>query len=312
MAVAFFFPGQGAQHVGMGADLAAEFPEAGEIGREADEVLGYGLSALCAGGPAEMLSLTEHAQPAILMTSVMTLRVLQARTSIRPAVVAGHSLGEYTALVAAGALDFSDALRIVHVRGRLMQEAVPAGVGAMAAIAGLDEAEIERVCADSRREREVLEPANFNGAGQVVIAGHAAAVERAALLASERGARLVRRLPVSAPFHCSLMEPAAKGLADVLEGVLFRVPAVPFVSSIDGMAVSDPSAFPARLARQVERPIRWDRCVERIVALGCSEALEVGPDNVLSGLARRMKLGVTSRPVGTAAAMRKIVAGEEG
>lgn len=312
MAVAFFFPGQGAQHVGMGVDLAAEFPEAEEVRREADEVLGYALSALCAAGPAETLALTEHAQPAVLVMSTMTLRVLEARTRIRPAVVAGHSLGEYTALVAAGALDFRDALRIVRARGCLMQEAVPVGVGAMAAVAGLEEAEIVRVCAESRSEGEVLEPVNFNGAGQVVIAGHSVAVERAMPLARERGARLVRRLEVSAPFHCSLMAPAAQGLADVLQRVRFRSPAVSVVSSIDGTEVSDLTALPARLAEQVETPVRWDRCVEAVVALGCTEALEVGPDNVLSGLARRMKLGITSRPVGTAAAIREIVAGEMG
>jgi [acyl-carrier-protein] S-malonyltransferase len=310
MAVAFLFPGQGSQHVGMTADLAREFIAAREVLSEADDVLGYPLSRLCAEGPADALALTENAQPAILTTSIMALRVVEAETALRPAVVAGHSIGEYTALVAAGALEFADALRIVHLRGRLMQEAVPVGVGAMAAVVGLDDEAIAHLCAACREGEDVLEPANFNGAGQVVIAGHAAAVERAIGRAKELGVRLAQRLPVSAPFHCRLMAPAARGMAPVLRRVEFRSPSVPVLSNIDGTAVADPAAIPERLAAQIERPVRWDRCMQTVAALGCTRALELGPGKVLAGLARRMQTGVVARTVGTAAAVREVAAQE--
>jgi [acyl-carrier-protein] S-malonyltransferase len=306
MSVAFLFPGQASQKVGMGADLAAEFPEARRVQEEADATLGYKLSALCHEGPADTLGLTEHAQPAILMTSIMVLRVLEAQAAVRPAVLAGHSLGEYTALVAAGALELADALRVVRARGRFMQEAVPVGVGAMAAVIGLDEDAITRLCDEAREGDEVLEPANFNGGSQVVVAGHATAVDRAVELATAHGARLARRLTVSAPFHCPLMAPAARRLAPLLAELPFRSPSVPIVSSVDAAEVANPATMPAHLAAQVERPVRWDRCIEAIVARGCGEALEVGPDSVLSGLVRRMKLGLSTQPVGTAAAVRDL------
>ncbi len=309
MARAFLFPGQGSQHVGMGADLVREFPEARRTMEESDDALGYALSRLCADGPESTLALTEHAQPAILAVSVAVLRVLEERAGERPEIAAGHSLGEYTALVAAGALEFGVALRVVQARGRLMQEAVSPGVGAMTAIVGVDASMIEEWCATVRRDGEVVGPANYNGAGQIVIAGHAAAVDRVAALAKDHGARLVRRLPVSAPFHCALMSPAAEALAGVLRGVPFRAPRVLLVSNLDGCLVSDPAELAQRLARQVEQPVRWDRCMATVVARGCTQALELGPGNTLSALARRMALGLTSRPVGTAAAVHELLGG---
>lgn len=309
IARAFLFPGQGSQYVGMGADLGIEFPEARRTMQEADDALDYRLSRLCADGPEDTLALTEHAQPAILAVSVMVLRVLEARTRNRPLIVAGHSLGEYTALVAAGVLDFGIALRVVRARGRLMQEAVSPGVGGMTAIVGIDAAVIEQWCMTACRDEEMVAPANYNGAGQVVIAGHAAAVDRVAALAQEHGARLVRRVPVSAPFHCGLMRPAAQGLATLLRTVPFRAPQVLLVSNLDGAVVSDPSELGHRLATQVERPVRWDRCMATVASQGCTHVLELGPGNTLSALARRMDLGLTSRPVGTVAAVRELLDG---
>ena len=309
VAVALLFPGQGSQYVGMGADLRKAFPESREVMEEAESVLGYGLAALCDEGPEEALSRTEHAQPAILAVSVMVLRALESRTAVQPSAVAGHSLGEYTAMVAAGVLDFADALRLVRARGQLMQAAVPVGVGGMAAIVGLDEAAIELLCGDAGRPGEVLEVANVNGAGQVVVAGHATAVDRAVTIAKERGARLARRLPVSAPFHCALMEPAALGLAELLAGATVRVPKLPVISSIDGLPEADPHAIRERLGRQIVQPVRWDRCVRTLATLGCDEGYEVGPGNVLSGLGRRMQVGPAARPLGTAAAVERLAAG---
>lgn len=309
MICAFLFPGQGSQHVGMGVDLRREFPEARRTIEEADDALGYGLGRLCADGPEETLSLTEHAQPAILAASVMVLRVLEERSDNRPAIVAGHSLGEYTALVAAGVVDFGAALRIVRERGRLMQDAVPPGVGAMAAIVGIDAIRIEQWCAVASRGAEVVGPANYNGAGQIVVAGHAAAVERVAALAKGHGARLVRRLAVSAPFHCALMAPAAERLAAVLGAIPFRTPRVRLVSNLDGAVVSDPGEIGERLARQVERPVRWDRCMETVASEGCTHALELGPGNALSALTRRMDLCLTTRSIGTVGAVRELLCG---
>jgi [acyl-carrier-protein] S-malonyltransferase len=309
MSWAFLFPGQGSQHVGMGADLVAEFPEARRTMQEADDALAYSLGRLCTDGPEDRLALTEYAQPAILAVSVAVLRVLVGRRGDQPLIVAGHSLGEYTALVAAGVLEFSVALQIVRARGRLMQEAVSPGVGGMTAIVGIDAADIEQWCAATCQDGEVVGPANYNGAGQIVIAGHAAAVDRVATLAKEHGARLVRRLPVSAPFHCALMNPAARGLTTLLRAVPFRTPRVHVVSNLDGAVVSDPGELAQRLARQVEQPVRWDRCMATVASRGCTHALELGPGNTLSALARRTDLGLTSRPVGTAAALHELLNG---
>jgi [acyl-carrier-protein] S-malonyltransferase len=312
MGVAFIFPGQGSQYVGMGADVAATSSAARAILAEADEVLGYRLSRLCAEGPADELALTVHAQPAILATSIALLRALEAGTDLRPLAVAGHSLGEYTALVAAESLAFADALRVVHERGRLMQEAVPVGVGAMAAVVGLDEDAVASLCAGATHPGEVLEAATVNGGGQIVIAGHTTAVDRALAQARDRGARLAQRLPVSAPFHCSLMSPAARGLAAVLREVRFRTPRVPVVCNVDGAATIDAELLRRRLVEQMERPVRWDRCMQTLAALGCTRALEIGPGKVLAGLARRMAVGVRCRSVGTLAALREVGEGDVG
>ncbi len=309
MRLALLFPGQGSQYVSMGTDLAAAFPEARMVLQEAESVLGYDLGTLCAAGPEETLSLTQHAQPAILTVSVMALRALGARASLQPVALAGHSLGEYTALVAAGTLEFADALRVVRARGQLMQAAVPVGAGAMAAIVGVDDGDVETLCAAARSDGEVLEPANVNGGGQVVLAGHAAAVERVVTLAKAWGAKLARRLAVSAPFHCELMRPAAMALGSILAETPLRAPQVPVLSNVDGAAMFDPAAIRERLCRQVERTVRWDRCMRTLADLGCVEALEVGPGNVLSSLARRMGVGIASRPVGTAAAIERMAAG---
>jgi [acyl-carrier-protein] S-malonyltransferase len=293
----------------MAGELAADFPEAAEALAEAASAFGGGLAELLRDGPEERLALTENAQPAILTTSIMALRVLAARSRPQPIAVAGHSLGEYTALVAAGVLDLADAVRLVRTRGAIMQAAVPPATGTMAAVIGLPDADVIALCAEARDAGETLAPANFNGGAQVVIAGHIAAVERAVGLARDRGARLVRILSVSAPFHCAMMTEAADRFGDALAAVHFRTPALPIVCNVDGAVVSDAEALRDRLRRQMTRPVYWDRCVRTLVDLGCTEALEVGPGNVLSGMLRRMHTGLSARPAGTAAALRAILDG---
>lgn len=286
-AIAFLFPGQGAQHVGMGRALAERFPCARDTFAEADAVLGTALSRLCFEGPPDVLALTEHTQPAILTHSWALTRVLADELGLRPVWAAGHSLGEFSALVAAGALAFPDALRLVRERGRAMQEAVPVGQGCMAAVLGLDPDAITAVCREAA-DGEVVSAANFNGPGQVVIAGHRAAVDRAAALAKARGAKRVIPLPVSAPFHCALMAPAARRLATLLAQVSVRAPAFPVISNVEADAYSDAASIQALLARQVTAPVRWQESVQRLAALGCRRALEVGPGKTLTGLAKRI------------------------
>jgi [acyl-carrier-protein] S-malonyltransferase len=288
MSVAFLFPGQGSQKVGMGSALAQAYPEARAVYQEADEALGFSLSRLCFEGPQAELTLTANAQPAILATSVAALRVIARETDLRPAVVAGHSLGEYSALVAAQALRLVDAVRVVHLRGKFMQEAVPAGTGAMAAVVGLDGAAVEAVCAAARAEvGGVVSPANLNGGGQVVIAGAKAAVEKASALAKEKGARAIP-LQVSAPFHCALMQPAADRLAEVLRDVAVARPLVPVVTNVEAEPTEDPEKVRRLLVEQVTAPVRWEDCVKRVVAMGATRALEVGAGNVLAGLVKRI------------------------
>ena len=285
--LAFVFPGQGSQSVGMGKDLSAEFAPARETFAEADDVLGFSLSGLCFEGPEAELKLTENTQPAILAASIAALRVLETETPFRPKFVAGHSLGEYSALVAVGALKFSDALKLVRERGRLMQQAVPAGQGAMAVVLGLEMGVVDALCADAARG-EVVSPANFNGGGQVVIAGAKSAVERAAALAKERGAKRVLDLPVSAPFHCRLMQPAADGLDRALKDIAIR----PFQIGVVTNAEADVNLSAERvkplLIEQAVRPVRWEESVKKLAALGCERILEVGPGKVLRGLAKRI------------------------
>jgi [acyl-carrier-protein] S-malonyltransferase len=256
---------------------------------EADAALGYPLSALCFGGPENELQLTANTQPAILATSIAALRAVAELAGVRPQVVAGHSLGEYSALVCAGALRFADAIRLVHLRGRFMQDAVPAGVGAMAAVIGLDAETVAAACTEAIAGQGVVcQPANLNGAGQVVIAGHAAAVERAMSLCKQRGAKLVKALPVSAPFHCALMAPAAERLAAELAGVEVGPLTVPVVTNVEAEPNQDAARVKDLLVRQVTGAVRWEQSVLRLVAMGVTDVVEIGAGRVLTGLCKRI------------------------
>jgi [acyl-carrier-protein] S-malonyltransferase len=283
--VACLFPGQGSQVVGMGRDLCEAFPVAAATFEEADDSLGASLGRLCFDGPPEALSLTEHAQPAILTASVAAFRVLHGSTGLEPAVLAGHSLGEWSALVVSGAIAFADAVRGVRERGRLMQRAVPAGVGAMAAVMGLESDDVGVLCAIAA-EDDVLGPANLNGAGQTVVAGGVAAVERLVALAASRGGK-ARRLPVSAPFHCALMAPAADGLAAWLADTTLHAPAWPIVTSVEARQVTGVDDVRRLLVAQVTAPVRWQETMHAVAAHDVGLALEVGPGRVLAGLLRR-------------------------
>jgi [acyl-carrier-protein] S-malonyltransferase len=289
--IAFLFPGQGSQSVGMGQAFAAQFPEARAVFDEADEALGEPLSRMIFEGPAETLTLTENTQPAILTTSIAVYRVLSAR-GLTPALTAGHSLGEYSAHVAAGTIAFADAVRVVRHRGRYMQEAVPVGSGAMAAILGLDSDTVARACLESA-DGDVVSPANLNGSGQVVIAGTAAAVARASERAKALGARRAIALQVSAPFHCALMKPAEERLAPELRALRVSAPRVPVVANVDAELKTDGPAAIDALIRQVSAPVRWEDVMRRLVSEGVTTFVEVGPGNVLSGLARKQARGAT-------------------
>jgi [acyl-carrier-protein] S-malonyltransferase len=283
----FVFPGQGSQYVGMGKELCAEFAGAKRVFAEADDALGFHLSELCFTGPEAELKLTENTQPAILTASVAALRVLEAETPARPDFVAGHSLGEYSALVAAGALEFRDAVKVVRQRGRLMQQAVPAGEGAMAVVIGLEMEAVRALC-DDAAQGEVVSPANFNGGGQVVIAGAKAAVARAAALAKERGAKRVLDLPVSAPFHCRLMQPAADALKEILADISVHPFTVGVITNVEADVNLDSGRVKALLVEQAVCPVRWEESVQKLGALGCTRAIEIGPGKVLKGLIKRI------------------------
>jgi [acyl-carrier-protein] S-malonyltransferase len=284
--IAFVFPGQGSQRVGMGRALCEQHAVSRETMAEADAALGEPLSALCFDGPEDRLLLTENTQPAILAVSVAAFRALAAE-GLEPAFVAGHSLGEYTAHVAAGTLSFADALRLVRRRGRYMQEAVPVGAGAMAAVLGLEADAVARACAEAA-DGEVVEPANFNAPGQVVIAGAAAAVQRAGERAKALGARRVIPLPVSAPFHCALMRPAEARLAPELRALEVADPRVPVVANVDAELKRDAAAGIEALVQQVSRPVRWQQVVARLASEGVRTYVEVGPGTVLSGLVKKI------------------------
>jgi [acyl-carrier-protein] S-malonyltransferase len=287
MALAFIFPGQGAQSPGMGRELAEKYPAARAVFEEADAALGFSLSELCFNGPAEDLQLTENTQPAILTVSVAALRAIESEGLPRPDFVAGHSLGEYSALVAAGALNLADAVRTVRRRGRYMQEAVPVGAGAMAAVLGSDFETIEAVCREAAASGEVCSPANVNSPDQIVIAGSAAAVERALPLLKERGAKRAVMLKVSAPFHCALMRPAQERLAADLEAVEFGDLSVPLVTNVDAALILEGARAKESLVRQVSAPVRWRETIDLLTARGVDTFVEVGPGKVLAGLVRQ-------------------------
>jgi [acyl-carrier-protein] S-malonyltransferase len=282
--VAFLFPGQGSQAVGMGHELFQDFPSARAVLDEADEALGFELSAILANGPDEVLRQTEHTQPAILTVSVAAWRVLAER-GLQPALAAGHSLGEYSAHVAAGTLSFADAVRTVRNRGRYMQEAVPQGEGAMAAVLGLSAAQVDAACVMAAEElREVVSAANINSPEQIVISGTKAAVERACALAKDAGARKTVPLPVSAPFHCALMQPAQDRLESDLAQLQCRDPEIPVICNVDARPVTKGDDARDALVRQVTGAVRWVECIQRLREAGATHFVEVGPGRVLTGL----------------------------
>ena len=298
--VAFVFPGQGSQKAGMGATLVADFASARRIFAIADEALGESLSTLCFEGPDEQLARTANTQPAILTCSVAAWTVLREELGITPTVCLGHSLGEFSALVAAGALDFADAVRLVRLRGQAMQEAVPAGVGAMAAIVGVEAAELEALCARHSSPDDQVSIANENGGGQLVVAGHSAAVQRlVAEVKGNRGKAIL--LNVSAPFHCSLMQPAAKRLATALEHVVVRPLQVPVIANVDAVANEDAALVKDLLVRQITGRVRWETSVRNAVHMGISRCFELGHGRVLAGLIKRIAPELRVVPVGSPA-----------
>ncbi|QPI33956.1 ACP S-malonyltransferase [Serratia sp. CMO1] len=299
---AFVFPGQGSQTVGMLAELAAQFPIVEETFGEASSARGYDLWLLVQQGPAEELNKTWQTQPALLAASVAIFRVWQQQGGKAPALMAGHSLGEYSALVCAGVLDFKAAIRLVELRGKLMQEAVPEGTGAMYAIIGLDNDAIAKACEESA-QGQVVSPVNFNSPGQVVIAGNKDAVERAGAACKAAGAKRALPLPVSVPSHCALMKPAADKLAVALQDITFNAPQVPVVNNVDVRIENDPEAIRSALVRQLYSPVRWTESVEFIAAQGVTSLLEVGPGKVLTGLTKRIVDTLTAAAVNDTASL---------
>jgi [acyl-carrier-protein] S-malonyltransferase len=302
MSIAFVFPGQGSQAVGMGKALADNFTSASNLFAEVDDALGEKLTDVIWGGPADQLTLTENAQPALMAVSLATIRVLSAEAGLDlardAAFVAGHSLGEYSALAATGALTVADTARLLRIRGRAMQAAVPVGVGAMAALLGLEFDAAAAIAAEAA-QGQVCQAANDNGGGQVVVSGDKAAVERAVEIAKQKGAKRAMLLPVSAPFHCALMQPAADAMAQALAAVSVRPPAVPLVANVHARAISDPAEIRKSLVAQVTGTVRWRESVAFMAAAGVESFYEVGAGKVLSGLVKRIAEGATGTPIGT-------------
>ena len=302
MSLALLFPGQGSQFVGMGRQLAAESEAARAVFDEADAVLGFPLSRLCFEGPEEELKLTANTQPAILTHSIAALRDLESRFPERlegAAFAAGHSLGEYSADVAVGALSFADAVRLVRQRGRFMQEAVPPGAGAMAAILGLDSEQVQAAC-DEAADGEIVAPANFNSPEQTVIAGHTAAVERACAVCTARGAKRAKLLPVSAPFHCALMAPARERMRPVLDAASMQDARMPVVVNVDARPVWRAAELRLALLHQIDSPVRWVESVRRLASEGVDRAIEIGPGSVLAGLGKRIERSIPVQGYGAA------------
>ncbi len=293
MSLAFIFPGQGSQSVGMLKDLGENFSEVSATFQEASDALGYDLWSLIQEGPAEKLNSTDVTQPAMLASGVATWRVWQAKGGAMPSIMAGHSLGEYTALVCAGSLDFVDAIKLVSQRGQFMIQAVPAGTGAMAAILGIDDEAVRQVCLDAANG-EVLEAVNYNSPGQVVVAGNKSAVERVCVLAKEQGAKRALQLPVSVPSHCALMKPAAEQLAEVLSGISFNVPSIPVINNVDVIAAESEADIRDALKRQLFSPVRWVETIEKMAADGADQFNECGPGKVLVGLNKRINKTLSS------------------
>jgi [acyl-carrier-protein] S-malonyltransferase len=297
MKTAILFPGQGSQRVGMGRDLVQKYEVARRTYEEADDVLGFALSKLCFDGPEDELTLTKHTQPAILTTSIAVFRALRDK-GLAFDITAGHSLGEWTALVAAGALSLRDAVKLTHLRGLYMQEATPVGTGAMAALMGLDLAATRTVCEKCSQPGQPVEPANLNGGGQIVISGHAEAIDRAIPEAKAAGAKRAVRLQVSAPFHCSLMKPAADRLAEALAAITLAAPAVPVVANVTAEPNQDPARIKDLLVQQVTAPVRWEESVQAIAKLGVTRAYELGSGAVLKGLVKRIADSIEVTTIG--------------
>tara|TARA_Y100001963_G_scaffold101540_1_gene139677 strand:+ start:840 stop:1775 length:936 start_codon:yes stop_codon:yes gene_type:complete len=307
--LAIVFPGQGSQSVGMLADLYAEFDIVKQTFTEASDALGYDLWALVANGPEADLNETQRTQPALLTASVAVWRLWQQQGGVQPAYFAGHSLGEYSALVCAGVLSLSDTVKLVEKRGNYMQQAVPAGVGAMSAIIGLDDAAIAAAC-EQAAQGEVVSPVNYNSPGQVVIAGHKAAVERAGELCKAAGAKRALPLPVSVPSHCALMQPAAEKLAIDLAALNFNHAVIPVVNNVDVVITNDAAAIKDALVRQLYSPVRWTETIEWLAAQGVTDVLELGAGKVLSGLIKRINKELTTGSVGDVASLQAALSAE--
>ncbi len=301
---AFIFPGQGSQYVGMGKELFESFAVSKQVFEEADDALHFSLSTLCFRGPEETLKLTENTQPAVLTMSIAAFKALQSEKGIIPQFTAGHSLGEYTALVVSGALTFSEAVKIVRLRGKFMQEAVPVGEGAMAAILGMERDQIEKIC-DEASSGEVLTPANFNCPGQIVIAGHTKAVERAIERVKQEGKQAIL-LPVSAPFHSPLMKPAGERLEKVLEGISVNDLKIPVVTNVEAEVNASKDRIKGLLVAQVSSPVRWEESMGKIIEKGIEQVLEIGPGRVLSGLMKRIDRRIETKHLEDIQTLKKI------